>query len=256
MLGAVAGDVIGSVYEARPIKTEAFPLFSRGSRYTDDTVCTVAVASAILEGGDYGAALRGFALRHPDAGYGGMFLEWVLTPGAGPYDSWGNGSAMRASPVGWAFDGVEEVLREAELTALPTHNHPEGVRGARAAALAVYLARTGSGREDIRREVARTTGYDLGRALDEIRPAYAFDPSCRGTVPEAITAFLESTDYEDAVRKAVSLGGDSDTLACIAGSVAEAFYGGVPGPIADEVRGRLPEDLLAVMEEFEARYGP
>ncbi|MFQ5464418.1 MAG: ADP-ribosylglycohydrolase family protein [Thermodesulfobacteriota bacterium] len=256
MLGAVAGDVIGSVYEARPIKTVDFPLFSRGSRFTDDTVCTVAVAHAILKGGDYGAALREFALRHPDAGYGGMFLEWVLTPGAGPYNSWGNGSAMRASPVGWAFDTAEEVLRQAGLTALPTHNHPEGVLGAGAAALAVYLARTGSGKEEIRGAISRVSGYDLGRTLDEIRPAYAYDPSCRGTVPVAITAFLESTDYEDAVRKAVSLGGDSDTLACIAGSVAEAFYGGVPGAIADEVRGRLPEDLLAVIEEFEARHGP
>ena len=255
MLGAIAGDVIGSVYEARPIKTTDFPLFDRGSTFTDDTVLTVAVAHAILERGDYAAALRRWGRRYPAAGYGGAFYNWIFRGSAGPYDSWGNGSAMRVSPVGHAFDTVDEVLDEAEKSAAVTHNHPEGIKGAQATALAVFLARRGESKEAIRRDVAALFDYNLDRKLGDIRETYAFDVSCQGSVPESIIAFLESNDFEDAVRKAVSLGGDTDTMAAIAGAIAEGYYGEVPEKIRWGVRRRLPEDLLAVVDEFSSRYG-
>lgn len=250
MLGAIAGDVIGSVFEHRPVKTTDFDLFSRWSRFTDDTVLTVAVAHAILERIDYGRALKSFARRFPEAGYGMSFFRWMLSDDCRPYDSWGNGSAMRVSPVGFAFDSPQEVLREAEKSALVTHSHPEGVKGAQAAALAVYLGRTGAGKGSIRREVERRFGYDLHRRIDDIRPAYRFDISCKGTVPEAIIAFLESEDYESAVRIGISLGGDSDTIGCITGAIAQAHYGKLPENIRLETRRRLPDELLTIVDRF------
>ena len=250
MLGAIAGDIIGSVYEARPIKTMDFPLFKPSCRYTDDSVLTAAVAHAILEDGDYETAVREIGQRYPNAGYGGFFYQWLRGKVEGPYNSWGNGSAMRVSPVGWAFETVDEVLREAEKSAAITHNHPEGIKGAQAVALAVFRARTGAGKAEIRAETADRFGYDMARTLDEIRPDYSFDVSCQGSVPESLIAFLEAADYEDAVRKAISLGGDADTMACMAGAVAEAFYGGVPEGIEAEVRQRLPDDLLAIVDRF------
>jgi ADP-ribosylglycohydrolase len=254
MLGAIAGDIIGSVYEGRPIKTMEFPLFQSHSRFTDDTVLTVAVAGAILEKKEYGATLRAFGRRYPNAGYGGAFFNWLFDPESGPYNSWGNGAAMRVSPVGLAFGSVEEVLREAKNTAAVSHNHPEGIKGAQATALAVFLSRTGADKQQIKSETTTRFGYDLSRTLDEIRPQYSFDISCQGTVPEAITAFLESEDYEDAVRKAVSLGGDSDTLACITGGIAHAFYKEIPPEIVAEARGRLPEEFLNIIDRFSAAY--
>jgi ADP-ribosylglycohydrolase len=259
MLGAIAGDIIGSVYEGKKAwmraRTPSFqPLFAAGARFTDDTVLTVAVADSILHGGDLAVLLKEYARAYPGAGYGGTFELWALSDSREPYNSWGNGSAMRVSPVGFAFDMLDEVLLRARWTAEVTHNHPEGVAGAKATAAAVYLARTGSSKEEIREYVERKFGYDLGVGLDELRPAYRFDVSCRGTVPPALRAFLESTDYESAVRLAVSLGGDCDTLACIAGGVAEAYYGGVPADIRLEALGRLDERLRGVVEEFEARY--
>ncbi len=255
MLGAIAGDVIGSVHEARPIKTTVFPLFERGSTFTDDTVLTVAVAHAILKGTDYASALRLYGRRYPAAGYRGNFYNWTFRESAGPYDGYGNGCAMRVSPVGHAFNTVDEVLEEAAKSAAVTHNHPEGVKGAQAVALAVFLARIGESKDAIRRDVAALFDYDLDRKLDAIRETYAFDVSCQGSVPESIIAFLESNDFEDAVRKAISLGGDADTMAAIAGGIAEAFYGEVPEKIHWRVLQRLPEDLLAVVEEFSSRYG-
>lgn len=254
MLGAIAGDMIGSVYERRPIKTVEFPLFQSRSRFTDDTVLTVAVASSILEKADYAASLRSFGREYPHAGYGASFYGWLFAPRPAPYNSWGNGAAMRVSPVGFAFETLETVMEEARKTAEVTHDHPEGIKGAQATALAVFLARTGAAREEIRGEIAERFGYDLNRTIDEIRPHYAFDISCQGTVPEAIIAFLESSDFEDAVRKAVSLGGDSDTLACITGGIAHAFYGEIPEEIVSEVRRRLPHDLLDVLDRFQAAY--
>lgn len=254
MIGAIVGDVVGSVYEFDPIKTTDFPLLSERSFFTDDTVLTVAVADAILHERDYGEALHELANRYPVCTYGGGFRAWMGSSDPRPYNSFGNGSAMRVSPVGFAFGTVTDVLREARRTAEVTHDHPEGIKGAQATALAVFLARTGSTREDVRREVAERFGYDLERSLDQIRPAYQFDETCQGTVPEAITAALESESFEDAIRKAVSLGGDSDTLACIAGGIAEAFWGGVPEPVEAEVRARLPADLLGVVDEFRRRF--
>lgn len=255
MIGAVAGDVIGSVYEGRPIKTKDFPLFHPQSRFTDDTVLTLAVAEAILTGRPYRDKVLELGRRYPHAGYGGAFRAWLRAGDPKPYNSWGNGSAMRVSPVGFAFDTAEEVLREAAFSAAITHDHPEGIRGAQATALAVWLARKGSSKEEIRKTIAGRFGYDLNRTVDGIRPAYRFDVSCQGTVPEAIIAFLDSCSWEDAVRNAVSLGGDSDTLACITGGIAEGYYGGVPTDVRAQALRLLPDDLRGIVERFEGRYG-
>ena len=254
MIGAIAGDIIGSVYEARPIKRTDFPLFRWDCTFTDDTVLTVAVADAILYGGDYAEKLKDYYRNHPNRGYGMLFLRWARTAQSPPYNSWGNGSAMRVSPVGFAFDTLEEVLDQAKRSAEVTHNHPEGIKGAQATAAAIFLARTGRTREEIRDYLRMTFRYGLRETLDEIRPSYRFDPSCQGTVPEAVTAFLESIDWEDAVRKAVSLGGDSDTLACITGGIAQAFYGGIPVEVRARVWEALDEDLARVVRQFCERY--
>jgi ADP-ribosylglycohydrolase len=254
MLGVIAGDVIGSVHEWRGTKTTAFPLFEGGSRFTDDTVLTVATAHAILNGSSYGDAYREFGRRHPDAGYGGSFRRWLMTAVPQPYQSWGNGSAMRVAPVGLAFDTVDDVLREAERSAAVTHDHQEGIKGAQAVALAVFLARSGESRDTIRLEVTRRFGYRLERTVDEIRPGYSFDVSCQGSVPEALTAFLEAIDVEHAIRLAVSLGGDSDTQAAIAGGIAHAFFRHVPDAIVDGVRARLPEEFVAVLDAFDRSF--
>jgi ADP-ribosylglycohydrolase len=256
MLGAIAGDVIGSVYEAGPVKTADFELFPPGARFTDDTVLTVATAEALLGDGDYAGAYRRYGRAFPNAGYGGSFFRWLFSEDAGPYNSWGNGAAMRVSPVGFALDSIDDVLAEAARSAAVTHNHPEGIKGAQATALAVFLARSKESKASIRSEIQDRFDYDLTHALDAIRPPYRFDVSCQGSVPESLIAFLESTDYERAVRNAVSLGGDADTMACIAGGIAEAFYGGVPEQIAREVRSRLPEGFLDVLARFEGRYRP
>ncbi len=254
MLGAIAGDVIGSVYEWAPIKTTDFPLFQPRSRFTDDTVMTVAVAYALLCGGGYAGALKRFGRRYPHAGYGGSFRDWLRADSADPYNSWSNGSAMRVSPVGWALETEDKVLQAAEGSAKVTHNHPEGIKGAQATALAVFLARTGAGKDAVRAAIESRFGYDLQRSLADLRPGYTFDVSCQGTVPAALIAFLDTGSYEDAVRGAISLGGDADTLACIAGAVAEAHYRKLPAPIIAEVRRRLPAELLEVVDDFTQRY--
>ena len=255
MKGAVAGDIIGSIYERKPIKTKAFPLFDRRCTYTDDTVLTVAIAEAILTGRSYRDAVLAFGRRYPLAGYGGTFIGWLQQTEPQPYNSWGNGSAMRVSPIGVAFSTVEAVLHEAEQSAVISHDHPEGVKGAQATALAVFLARQGEDKESIRAEIVRRFGYDLSQTVAEIRPDYRFDVSCQGTVPAALIAFLDSDSYEDTVRNAISLGGDSDTLACIAGGVAEAFYGEVPAPIWSQVVAFLPAELLTVLAAFYEKFG-
>jgi ADP-ribosylglycohydrolase len=256
MLGAIAGDVIGSVYEARPVKTTGFALFPTGARFTDDTVLTLATAEALLGDGDYASVYRRFGQAFPDAGYGGTFLGWLLSEHAAPYNSWGNGSAMRVSPEGFALDTVDEALAEAARSATVTHNHPEGIKGAQATALAVFLARSGADKARIRSEIQQRFGYDLRPSLSAIRPDYRFDVSCQGSVPESLIAFLESADYESAVRNAISLGGDADTMACIAGGVAEAFYGGVPIGSPIRVRSRLHQGFLDVLDRFEGRFVP
>ena len=255
MLGAIAGDVIGSVYEANPIKYTDFPLFGRCSHFTDDTVLTVAAAYSILERCDYATAFKTFGRRYPGAGYGASFYEWLFSPQSGPYNSWGNGSAMRVSPIGFAFDSIEAVLNEAESSASVTHNHPEGIKGAQATAIPVFFARRGEDKNSIKGEIEKRFAYDLSRTLDDIRPGYRFDVSSQGSVPEAVIAFLESEDFEDAIRKAVSLGGDSDTMACIAGGIAQAFYREIPENIVVNVRERLPAEFLEIIDRFTDVYG-
>lgn len=254
MLGTLAGDIVGSIYEWNNIKTTVFPLFQEQCRFTDDSVLTVALAEAILTGEAYAPVMRRYCRRYPDAGYGRNFLSWAQSDDAPAYHSYGNGSAMRISPAGWAFDSLEQVLEKAKEYSSVTHDHPEGVKGAQATAAAVYLARTGATKGEIAAFVAGRFGYDLSRSCDEIRPGYSFDVSCQGTVPQALTAFLESTDFENAIRLAISLGGDSDTLAAITGGVAQAYYGGVPAAIASETLRFLDEPLRKVTLEFEARF--
>ena len=274
MYGAILGDMIGSPYEFdRGTKTKDFPMFVEASMFTDDSVMTVAVAEALLDTlylfaaeGPAGSkalseqeqsvrsalvhSMQKWGRKYPDAGYGGRFFGWLWSEDPQPYGSYGNGSAMRVSSAGWLYDTLEETRRVARWTAEVTHNHPEGIKGAEAAASAIYLARTGAGKEEIREYIVREFGYDLSRTCDEIRPGYCHVESCQGTVPEAVTAFLEGTDFEDVIRTAVSLGGDCDTLTCIAGSMAEAFYG-VNDHYIKACRERLPADMLAVMDRFE-----
>jgi ADP-ribosylglycohydrolase len=255
MLGAIAGDVIGSSYEWHGTKSLDFELFTPQSTPTDDTVLTVAVADCILHGKDYAATFKEYGRRYPYAGYGGMFLRWLGSSSLSPYNSFGNGSAMRVSPVGFAYSSLDSVLQKAERSAAVTHNHREGIKGAQAIAASIFLARSGENKEAIRKYVEDKFDYNLHQALDEIRPEYHFDETCQGSVPQAIIAFLESNDYEDAVRKVISLGGDSDTLACMTGGIAQAYYRQIPDDIVMKVRALLDEDLLAIVDEFDERYG-
>lgn len=251
MTGAIAGDIIGSVYEFDNIKTTDFPLFMNESDYTDDTIMTVAVADWLLNGGDLAKVMQRYGREYPypTGGYGGRFSGWLREKDPLPYNSWGNGSAMRVSAVGWMFDSLEKTLEVAKETAIVTHNHPEGIKGAQATAAAIYQARTGKSKQDIKQYIETTFSYDLGRTCDEIRPFYRFNESCQGTVPEAIIAFLDSSDFENAIRLAVSLGGDSDTLACITGGIAEAFYG-IPEDIRLEVKKRIPEKFNEIIGQL------
>lgn len=242
MLGAIIGDIIGSIYEWNPIKTKKFKLFDKRKYFTDDTVLTCAVANALMNIEDYSekevkeALIDSFVSTcfcYRDAGFGGHFNLWLWSRDHAPYGSYGNGSAMRVSPVGWMFDSLEQTRKVARWTAEITHNHPEGIKGAEAVASVIFLARCGRNKEEIKRYVEKNF-YVLDKTCDEIRPTYTFNETCQGTVPQAITAFLEGNSFEDVIRTAVSLGGDCDTLTCIAGSIAEAFYG-VPSKIKKEV---------------------
>ncbi|MBQ8073263.1 MAG: ADP-ribosylglycohydrolase family protein [Clostridia bacterium] len=259
MIGAILGDMIGAPYEFdMGDKTKNFPLFSQRSRFTDDTVMTIAVAEALMNTIGWSDDAIRYALfnsmqywghEYPYAGYGTMFWNWLNTKNPTPYNSYGNGSAMRVSSAGWLYDTMEETRHVARLTAEVTHNHPEGIKGAEATASAIFLARTGHSKAEIREYVTSEFGYNLTRTCDEIRPTYHHVESCQETVPEAMTAFLEGTDFEDVIRTAVSLGGDCDTLTCIAGSIAEAFYG-VPEEIAAEGENRLTEKIKTVLDRF------
>ena len=259
MIGAILGDMIGSPSEFdRSPKTKEFPLFSKYSQFTDDSVMTVAVADALLSAmgktdDEIKAALvesmQKWGQKYPDAGYGGMFYRWLRSKQPEPYGSYGNGSAMRVSAAGWLCDTLEETRHIARLTAEVTHNHPEGIKGAEATASAIFMARKGSNKEDIRAYIIQEFGYDLSRTCDQIRPTYHHVESCQQTVPEAITAFLEGTNFEDVIRTAVSLGGDCDTLTCIACGIAEAFYD-VPKEMLLECKKRLPDDMLEVITRF------
>ena len=255
MIGPIAGDVIGSVFEWGNIKAKTFSLFNPQSNFTDDTVLTVAVADSLLNQKDYTVTLKEYGRKYPNAGFGDLFTDWLLSDKSKPYNSYGNGSAMRVSPVGFAFENIQDVLREAKKSAEVTHNHPEGIKGAQATVAAVFLARKGSSKKEIKDFIAVEFKYDLSSSLDELRPTYSFNETCQKTVPQAIIAFLESKDYEDAVRNAISLGGDSDTLACIAGGIAGAYYKTIPQHIVREARKRLPDDFLKIIDQFNLRYG-
>ena len=259
MLGAIAGDVIGSVYERWPVRHTDFELFPERARFTDDTVMTIATAEALLNGRDYREAYRDWGSRYPHAGYGPRFKAWLQAEDPPPLGSLGNGSAMRVAPIGYACASEAEVLREAARSAACSHGHPEGIRGAQAVALGVFLARTSASREEIRSEIGTRFGYDLNRTIEAIRPTYRtgirFDMTCEGSVPEAIIAFLDGADFEEAVRLAISLAGDADTQACIAGGLAEAAQGGLPEEIAAATRQRLTPEMLAVVDRFGAMYG-
>jgi ADP-ribosylglycohydrolase len=251
ILGAITGDVIGSRYEFFNTKKKDFQLFSEYSQFTDDTVLTVATMECLLsKEKDYTLFYQMYSRDFPSSGFGSMFCNWMYEENPQPYYSFGNGSGMRVSPVGWFFKTLEETLAEAERSAAVTHNHPEGIKGAQAIASAVFLARTGKSKEEIKQYIATTFNYDLNRTCDEIRPDYCFDVTCQGSVPESIIAFLESKDFESAIRLAVSLGGDSDTIAAMTGAIAEAFYGSVPEWIADEIIKRLPEVFIEVIKQF------
>ena len=250
MLGAIAGDMIGSIYERNNIKTTRFPLWHRHSTFTDDSVLTIATADCLMNYGDYAHYYRKYYTHYPRAGYGGRFMQWAEQYGVPAYNSWGNGSAMRVSPVAWWYQTEADVLEAAKESAQVTHNHPEGIKGAQAVALAVYMARKNAGKNEILKRIALDFDYSLTESISEIRKWYAFDVSCQGSVPQAIRAFYESESFEEAIRLAISIGGDSDTIACISGAIAEAYYGRVPPSICHEIETRLPVELLKTVSAF------
>lgn len=254
MIGAIVGDVVGSYYEAFPTKVYNFELFHEDSRFTDDTVLSVAVADWLLNGRDLTDLLHQYFARYPQAGYGMSFTLWAGNRKREAYGSWGNGSAMRVSPVGHALASLDEVLEHAHASADVTHNDPEGIKGAQAIAAAIWLAKHGRGKEEIKDYVEQQFSYDCSRKLADIRDSYSFDVSCAGSVPESIIAFLESDSFEDAIRLAISLGGDSDTMGCMAGAIAEAFYGEVPQELTDWAFSKLDPPLRNVVEQFCDRY--
>jgi ADP-ribosylglycohydrolase len=253
MIGAIIGDIAGSIFEFRPHKSTKFPLFVSSCRFTDDSVLTIALADCILTNADYVDKLKEYALRYPQAGYGGSFKAWVRSDERGPYNSYGNGSAMRTSPVGYAYNTLEEVLLQAKKYAAVTHNHPEGIKGAQATAACIFLARTGKSKAEIKQYVETTFEYNLDKSIDDIRTTYKFDVTCQGSVPQAIRAFLEADSYEQAIRLAISLGGDSDTQGCITGGIAQAAFG-VPLELRKRGLEYLDDKLRTVICAFEAKF--
>jgi len=255
MLGAITGDIIGSVYEFTDEKPEySFTLFCPDSEFTDDTVLTVALADSILNDIPYEKKLRQYYLVYPNAGYGGMFHKWARSKNPKPYNSWGNGSAMRVSPVGWAYNDLETVLLKAKESAEVTHNHPEGIKGAQATAASIFLARTKYSKKEIKEFVEKNFSYNLDLDIELLRKDYKFNESCQATVPQAIFTFLISESFEDSIRKAIYIGGDSDTLACINGSIAEAFYGGVPEDITKEIYKRIDGRITKITNDFREKF--
>jgi ADP-ribosylglycohydrolase len=269
-MGAIIGDIVGSIYEWNNIKTKDFPLFQKGCSFTDDSVMTIAVAEGLLKGGstdNFIDTMKKYGRLYPNSGYGSRFGHWLFSDSREAYNSWGNGSAMRVSPCGWSIplhqfmrDGFAEVREISKKSAEVTHNHPEGIKGAQAIAMSIFYMRHGayhnsidSFKEFLKRDITAEFGYDLSQTLDEIRPGYQFSESCQETVPQAIIAFLESTDFEDAIRNAISLGGDSDTLAAITGSIAEAAYG-IPDDIRDKALSLLDEEMRSVISNFTAKF--
>ncbi len=257
--GAICGDVIGSLYEWRRTKDYNFKLCTKFSRFTDDTVCSIAIADAITSDMDFTQSLQEWCQKYPNAGYGGRFRHWIVSDNPLPYGSYGNGSAMRVSATGALTTSLDECLELSEKSATVTHNHPEGIKGAQSVALAIFLSLEGKSKDYIKQELERRFEYDLSRDYDEIQKGYSFQVSCQKSVPEAIIAFLISEDYESAVRRAVAYGGDADTQAAIAGSIAAAYYGEIPEFIINECMAKLPDEMKDVIakvdNEIESRYG-
>lgn len=251
VMGAICGDIIGSAYEFRPTKRYDFKLFISKSTFTDDTVMTCAIADWLMTDISLQEKMQDWGREHFDAGYGHMFRRWIQAAFPRPYNSFGNGSAMRVSPVGWFATSMEECLRLAQESAEVTHNHPEGIKGAQATAIAIYMAKTGKTKEDIKKYITETFGYNLERKYADIKPDYSFDVTCQGSVPESIICFLESTDYESAIRLAVSMGGDADTMGAITGGIAVAFYKEIPNKIAGPCLDILPDDIYDIVEKFQ-----
>ena len=253
MLGAIAGDIIGSIYERWNIKTKDFQLFNKHNTFTDDSVLTVATAEGILKDLKFEWMYEKYYYKYPNAGYGGNFHKWASAHFHEPYNSWGNGSGMRVSPVGWAYDDLETVLTETKRSAECTHNHSEGIKGAQAIASAIFLSRQEKSKNEIKSYIESQFKYNLDFTIDGIRDTYTFDVSCQGSVPQAIRAFYESTNFEDAIRNAISIGGDSDTIACMAGAIAEAFYG-IPKEIEEKTLSYLDDFLLETIKTFREKY--
>jgi ADP-ribosylglycohydrolase len=251
IIGAVIGDVIGSVFEWDNVKTTDFDLFNPKCFFTDDSVLTIAVADCILNKKDFARTIWEYGRKYPGRGYGGSFRLWLMEDSLKPYGSYGNGSAMRASAVGFAYNDLETAMEVAKQSAEVSHNHPEGIKGAQATATVIFLARQGKSKQEIKDFIVQTFDYNLDFTLEEIRPTYPFDETCQGTVPQAIVAFLESTDYENAIRLAISIGGDSDTLACITGGMALAYYKHIPQEIMDFVVDKLPVEYIEIMNKFD-----
>lgn len=254
MVGAVIGDIIGSRFEKNNIKRKDFEFFTKESIFTDDTVLTIAIADCILNSKDYEKTVKSYGRAYPFAGYGGTFKKWLAGIIKGPYNSWGNGSAMRVSPVGFAFEEEEKVLEEAKRSAEITHNHIEGIKGAQAIAMAIFLSRKGKSKNEIKEYTEQKFGYDLNRTIDEIRPTYEFDVSCQGSVPESIIAFLESENFEDAIRNAISIGGDSDTIASMTGAISEAYYKSIPDELIERMNEYLPKKFIKIIDDFSKKY--
>ncbi len=254
MKGSIVGDIVGSIYEFHNNKSTSFPLFSNRCRYTDDSVISIATMDALMNRLSFATAYKRWYSKYPKAGYGPSFRRWAQSGSYSPYNSYGNGSAMRVAAVAWWAKSLEEALKLAKESAMATHNHPEGVKGAQATAAAIYLAKTGSTKAQIKQYVEKSFGYYLDESVDSIRVWYRYDVSCQGTCPQAIRCFLESNDFEHAIRLAVSIGGDTDTIACITGSIAEALYG-IPAPIEQQAMRRLPADLKEVVDQFYQRIG-
>lgn len=251
MYGAIIGDIVGSRFEGNPHKSKEFELFTDDCTPTDDTVLTVAVADAIMADNDFEYYLRHWGVKYPYAGYGGTFIHWLANE-IPAYNSYGNGSAMRVSPIGWAYRDLETTRKMARKSAEVTHNHPEGIKGAESVASAIWMARNRYNKNEIKQYIEKEFGYDLSRKLNDIRKTYRFDVTCQGSVPEAIICFLEGEDFEDTIRNAVSLGGDSDTQAAIAGSIAEAFFG-IPPHLIDRCINRyLPREMRDVIIDFDS----
>ena len=254
IIGSIAGDIIGSTYEWNNVKKTSINLFTSVSDFTDDTVLTVAVADCLLHKKDFATTLQRYGRQFYGKGYGAHFKKWVQSDKPIPYNSCSNGSAMRVSPIGFAYNNLEKVIKVAKQSAEITHDHPEGIKGAQAIAAAVFLAKIGKSKQEIKQYIESTFLYNLNFTLDSIRPTYCFDISCQGSVPQAIVAFLESSDYENAIRLAISIGGDSDTIACMTGGIAAAYYKNIPSEIIEFVNSKIPDEFIDIINKFEIKF--